>query len=94
VLQVFSAPLWLVALALAAAAPFCVGALQSVLELQLRRRTAEALSLARAIAESPDPTVSQRRAGLRERGGGGEVRLLAVVEAVPAADETDPREEG
>jgi hypothetical protein len=46
--DVFSTPLWLVALAVAAVAPLCVRALQTVLELQLRRRTEEIIARARS----------------------------------------------
>jgi hypothetical protein len=41
-------PLWLVALIVAVAAPFCAAALQVVLEFRLRRRTSVALARARA----------------------------------------------
>jgi hypothetical protein len=41
-------PLWLVALILAAAAPFCAAGLQAVLETTLRRRTSEVLAKARS----------------------------------------------
>jgi hypothetical protein len=41
-------PLWLVALIVAAAAPFCAAALQAVLESKLRRRTST--TLARALS--------------------------------------------
>jgi hypothetical protein len=47
-------PLWLVALFVAAAAPFCAAALQTVLESRLRRRTSE--TLARALS-----TIDARR---------------------------------
>jgi hypothetical protein len=41
-------PLWLVALIVAAAAPFCAAALQAALETKLRRRTST--TLARALS--------------------------------------------
>jgi hypothetical protein len=41
-------PLWLVALIVAAVAPFCAAALQAVLESKLRRRTSA--TLARALS--------------------------------------------
>jgi hypothetical protein len=94
---VLSAPLWLVALAFAAAAPFCVGALQSVLELRLRRRTEEAIARALSTHDHPDANrrgVSARAESVLGEEVDSEVRLLAAVKAAPAADEIDPREEG
>ena len=49
-----SAPLWIVALVLAAAAPFFVRALQVVLEGRLRRRTRRVLERALSRAEERD----------------------------------------
>jgi hypothetical protein len=57
-------PLWLVALLVAAAAPFCAAALQVALESRLRRRTNAVLARARATLdeeverESPGGEVS------------------------------------
>jgi hypothetical protein len=54
-------PLWLVALIVAAAAPFCAAALQAGLESRLRRRTSATLARAlRAIGED-EPLPEQRR---------------------------------
>jgi hypothetical protein len=55
-------PLWLVALIVAAAAPFCATALQVVLESRLRRRTNAVLTRARATL---DEEVEQENPGER-----------------------------
>ena len=54
-------PLWLVALILAAAAPFCAAGLQAVLETMLRRRTSEVLAKARSTqpAQPPEKVLEQ-----------------------------------
>jgi hypothetical protein len=44
-------PLWLVALIVAAAAPFCAAGLQAVLEAKLHVRTRSALAKARSALE-------------------------------------------
>jgi hypothetical protein len=44
------APLWLVALAAAVAAPFCVGLIQAALESKARRTTESYLTRARALS--------------------------------------------
>jgi hypothetical protein len=67
-------PLWLVALALAAAAPFCVRALEVSLQARLRARTLEAIARARALAETQRVGETQpvRRAGVdTNRSGSG-----------------------
>jgi hypothetical protein len=66
VTEVFTAPLWIVALAIAAAAPFCVSGWQAVLESQLRRRTELVLERARRsmhAAASPGTEAEARGNG-------------------------------
>jgi hypothetical protein len=52
--DILSAPLWLVALVAAVAAPFFVAALQAMLEARLRRRTLRVLERAIAGAKERD----------------------------------------
>ena len=52
-------PVWLIALILACAAPFLVGALQSLLERRLRRRTLDTIH--QALSTRTDPNEMDRR---------------------------------
>ena len=69
-------PLWLVALIVAAVAPFCAAALQAVLESRLRRRTQATLERAFSTldgersGEAPQPReeVEEERSGDGSRG--------------------------
>lgn len=58
-------PVWLVALIFAGAAPFLAGALQSLLERRLRRRTLEAIKAIetsqRALSARTETDVLERR---------------------------------
>jgi hypothetical protein len=60
-LDVLHAPLWLVALTAAVAAPFCVSALQRGLESKLRRQTQATLAraLSTAAQNKPDDPVGR-----------------------------------
>jgi hypothetical protein len=66
-------PLWLVALIVAAAAPFCAAALQALLESKLRRRTST--TLARAFStidrQKPRREDADSREGERQGQPGG-----------------------
>jgi hypothetical protein len=58
-------PLWLVALIVAAAAPFCAAGLQAVLETMLRRRTSEVLAKARSAQptqQAPEEVLARGKA--------------------------------
>jgi hypothetical protein len=64
--DILSAPLWLVGLAAAAAAPFCVSVLHAVLEARLRRRTRRILARARSPSREGGPrsvSLSRERRG-------------------------------
>jgi hypothetical protein len=63
-------PLWLVALILAAAAPFCAAGLQAVLETMLRRRTSEVLAKARST--QPAGQGPEKAGQVLEKGAHGE----------------------
>jgi hypothetical protein len=56
-------PLWLVALIVAAAAPFCAAALQAVLESRLRRRTSATLARAARAIGGDEPHEKPERSG-------------------------------
>jgi len=62
-------PLWLVALIVAAAAPFCVAALQAVLEARLRGRTKATLGRAFSALDATDSRKVRRKT--EERSGEG-----------------------
>jgi hypothetical protein len=58
-------PLWLVALTLAAAAPFCAAALQAALESRLRSRTQATIARALSMLDAQKP--GEAETGVPER---------------------------